>query len=75
MMRATTGELRVSALEGISSAYASVQRVAAYAGTVRQTSDLDARLAAANITLPQLLRIRAQQHPDTLAIREKEFGI
>ncbi len=37
--------------------------------------DLAARLEAADITLPQLLRWRARRHPDALAIREKEHGI
>ena len=33
------------------------------------------RLASADITLPMLLRWRASEHGDALAIREKEFGI
>lgn len=37
--------------------------------------NLAARRAAADITLPQLLRLRATAHPDALAIREKEHGI
>ena len=37
--------------------------------------DLAARRVAADITLPQLLRLRAKAHPDALAIREKEHGI
>ena len=37
--------------------------------------NLAARRAAADITLPQLLRLRAKAHPDALAIREKEHGI
>ena len=37
--------------------------------------NLAARRAAADITLPQLLRLRATAHPDALAIREKEYGI
>ena len=36
---------------------------------------LEPRLLAADITLPQLLRVRAHAHPDALAIREKEHGI
>ncbi|MFO1115104.1 MAG: AMP-binding protein [Beijerinckiaceae bacterium] len=36
---------------------------------------LPARLQAMDITLPQLLRLRAQAHPQALAIREKEHGV
>jgi len=36
---------------------------------------LPARRQAADITLPQLLRLRARAEPDALAIREKEHGI
>ncbi len=36
---------------------------------------LPARLQAMDITLPQLLRLRAATHPHALAIREKEHGI
>lgn len=36
---------------------------------------LAARRAACDITLPQLLRLRARAHPDALAIREKEHGV
>ena len=37
--------------------------------------DLVARLDAANITLPQLLRQRARLHGAALALREKEHGV
>lgn len=45
---------------------------------MRRTDSLDAlpaRLQAMDITLPQLLRLRASAHPEALAIREKEHGI
>jgi long-chain acyl-CoA synthetase len=41
----------------------------------RSNNDLSARLEAADVTLPQLLRWRAGLHPEALAIREKEHGI
>lgn len=37
--------------------------------------DLNARLTATDITLPQLLRHRARERGDALAIREKDYGI
>ncbi|MFT4096782.1 MAG: AMP-binding protein [Rhodoblastus sp.] len=36
---------------------------------------LAARRQACDIALPQLLRLRADAHPDALAIREKEHGV
>ena len=38
-------------------------------------ADLAARRQSCDITLPQLLRLRAKAHPDALAIREKEHGV
>ena len=36
---------------------------------------LATRIAAGDITLPQLLRTRATDHPTKLALREKEYGV
>src|SRR5262245_53243567 len=63
----------VSALERIGSS-----RSVAHASPVPRippAKGLMARLASADTTLPQLLRQRAQQHGDALAIREKDLGI
>jgi long-chain acyl-CoA synthetase len=63
----------VSALDRIDSS-----RSVAHASPIpraRPAEGLMTRLASADITLPQLLRHRAQQHGDALAIREKDLGI
>ena len=44
-------------------------------GTQLKATNLPQRLAAADATLPQLLRYRANLHDQALAIREKEHGI
>lgn len=65
----------MSTLENTGQAHMPAQsattRIAAAIGPL----DLETRLAEADITLPQLLRLRASQQPDALAIREKELGI
>jgi long-chain acyl-CoA synthetase len=63
----------MSALESMRTVHPSIS--AGSARTAPDATSLRTALRDATITIPQLLRQRAQLHGDKLALREKEYGI
>lgn len=65
----------MSALDTLRTAHPTVQAGSAKSTSAPDTTPLQAALQNAAITIPQLLRKRAELHGDKLALREKDFGI
>lgn len=65
----------MSTLDTLRTAHPAVQADSARAASVSDAASLRAALQDAAITIPQLLRRRAELHGDELALREKEYGI
>jgi long-chain acyl-CoA synthetase len=65
----------MSALNSMRKAHPEAQAGSTKAAAAPDTVSLQAALQDAAITIPQLLRKRAELHGDQLALREKEYGI
>jgi long-chain acyl-CoA synthetase len=65
----------MSALDTMRTAHPDVQREQAKPASSPDATALRSALQNAAITIPQLLRKRAELHGDKLALREKDFGI
>lgn len=65
----------MSALESLRTGHPSIQSGSARTSSAADSDPLQAALQNAAITIPQLLRKRAELHGDKLALREKDFGI
>jgi long-chain acyl-CoA synthetase len=65
----------MSALDTMRTVHPDVQRDSAMPASSPDATALRSALQNAAITIPQLLRKRAELHGDKLALREKDFGI
>jgi long-chain acyl-CoA synthetase len=65
----------MSALDTMRTAHRTVQADLAKSTSALDTTSLRTALQNATITIPQLLRKRAELYGDRLALREKDFGI
>jgi len=65
----------MSTLESMRTAHPTVQAGPARAASVSDAASLRVALRGGAITIPQLLRKRAELHGDKLALREKDYGI
>jgi long-chain acyl-CoA synthetase len=65
----------MSTLDTMRTAHPAVQAGSAKNTSAPGTTSLRSTLQNAVITIPQLLRMRAELHGDNLALREKDFGI
>jgi len=65
----------MSTLDTLRTAHPAVQAGLARAASAPDAASLRTALRDAAITIPQLLRRRAELHGDKLALREKEYGI
>jgi long-chain acyl-CoA synthetase len=65
----------MSALESLRTGHPSIQSGSTRTSSAADTDSLRTALRNAAITIPQLLRKRAELHGDKLALREKDFGI
>jgi long-chain acyl-CoA synthetase len=65
----------MSTLDTMRTAHPTVQAGSAESTSAPNTTSLRSTLQNAAITIPQLLRKRAELHGDRLALREKDFGI
>ena len=65
----------MSALDTMRTAHPTVQASSAESTSAADATSLRSALQNAAITIPQLLRKRAELHGDKLALREKDFGI
>jgi long-chain acyl-CoA synthetase len=65
----------MSTLDTMRTAHSTVQAGSAKSTSAPDTTSLQSTLQNAAITIPQLLRMRAELHGDKLALREKDFGI
>ena len=65
----------MSTLDTMRTAHPTVQAGSAESTSAPDTTSLRSTLQNAAITIPQLLRKRAELHGDKLALREKDFGI
>jgi len=65
----------MSTLDTMRTAHPTVQAGSAESTSASGTTSLRSTLQNAAITIPQLLRKRAELHGDKLALREKDFGI
>ena len=65
----------MSTLDTMRTAHPTVQAGSAESTSAPDATSLRSTLQNAAITIPQLLRMRAELHGDKLALREKDFGI
>ena len=65
----------MSTLDTMRTAHPTVQAGSAESTPAPDATSLRSTLQNAAITIPQLLRMRAELHGDKLALREKDFGI
>ncbi len=65
----------MSALDSLRTAHPPIQANPARAASAADAGSLRTALQDGAITIPQLLRRRAELHGDQLALREKEYGI
>ena len=65
----------MSTLDTMRTAHPTAQADSAKGTSAPDTTSLRSTLQNAAITIPQLLRMRAELHGDKLALREKDFGI
>lgn len=65
----------MSALDTMRTAHPTVETGPAHTASASDVASLRAALQDAAITIPQLLRKRAELHGDQLALREKDYGI
>jgi long-chain acyl-CoA synthetase len=65
----------MSTLDTMRTAHQTVPAGSARSTSANDTTSLRSTLQNAAITIPQLLRMRAELHGDRLALREKDFGI
>jgi long-chain acyl-CoA synthetase len=65
----------MSALDNMRTAHPPISADPPRTATAVDTSSLQTALREASITIPQLLRKRAELHGDRLALREKDYGI
>jgi long-chain acyl-CoA synthetase len=65
----------MSTLDTMRTTHPTVQAGSAKSTSAPDTTSLRSMLRNASITIPQLLRMRAELHGDKLALREKDFGI
>ena len=65
----------MSTLDGMRSVHPTVPAVSTRTASPSEVASLRATLRKTAITIPQLLRKRAELHGDRLALREKAFGI
>lgn len=65
----------MSTLDTLRTAHPTVQVDSARTASASDTASLQAALRDGAITIPQLLRRRAELHGDRLALREKDYGI
>ena len=65
----------MSTLDTMRTAHPTVQAGLADSTSAPDAASLRSTLQNAAITIPQLLRMRAELHGDKLALREKDFGI
>ena len=72
---AATGGRMMSTLDTMRTAHPTVQAGSAESTSAPDATSLRSTLQNAAITIPQLLRMRAELHGDKLALREKDFGI